>query len=340
MPLSPYSGVRTYPQRVWMDRSAKPRRRSVELLSQGGGGGPTNGACAPWGEAGLCDAKAFGRAAGQSTRPNPTANFAGAERTTILSARPQHGRRRALPAPSAPSRPGAFHESTRWLRGQQFGAAAAVTGMIAITALSAAHADSSTFSAAKDLPSAAAAPAIQAAVTAEASAALAFDRPTVTSQPAPAPAPAPAVQAAGSVQAPAAPGSARESRGLRAPLASVNVSSPFGFRISPITGASGELHTGIDLTGACSTAVFAAGAGTVTEAGWSPYGGGNRIVVDHGNGLKTTYNHLASIGVSVGQSVAQGQQIAGVGTTGASTGCHLHFEVMVNGNTVDPSAYI
>lgn len=215
--------------------------------------------------------------------------------------------------------------------------------MIAITALSAAHADPSAIPATKDLPSAVAVPAIQTAVTAEASAALAFDRPTVTSQPAPAPAPDPGVQAAGAVQAPAAPAApapAQDSKGLRAPLASVNVSSPFGFRTSPITGASGELHTGIDLTGACSTPVSAAGTGTVAEAGWSPYGGGNRIVVDHGNGLKTTYNHLASIGVSVGQSVAQGQQIAGVGTTGASTGCHLHFEVMVNGNTVNPSAYI
>ena len=58
------------------------------------------------------------------------------------------------------------------------------------------------------------------------------------------------------------------------------------------------------------------------EAGWSPYGGGNRIVVDHGNGLKTTYNHLASFGISVGQVVIQSQQIAGPGLTGASTGCH------------------
>ncbi|WP_246839709.1 M23 family metallopeptidase [Pseudarthrobacter sp. NIBRBAC000502771] len=120
----------------------------------------------------------------------------------------------------------------------------------------------------------------------------------------------------------------------------MNVSSPFGFRVSPITGAAGELHIGIDLTGACSTPVFAAGPGKVVEAGWSPYGSGNRIVVDHGNGMKTTYNHLASIGVSIGQPVTQGQQIAGVGTTGASTGCHLHFEVLINGATVNPSAYI
>jgi murein DD-endopeptidase MepM/ murein hydrolase activator NlpD len=120
----------------------------------------------------------------------------------------------------------------------------------------------------------------------------------------------------------------------------VNVSSPFGFRVNPLTGAASEKHTGIDLAGACNTPVLAAAAGTVTEAGWSQYGGGNRIVLDHGNGLKTTYNHLASIGVSKGQSVGKGGRIAGVGTTGNSTGCHLHFEVMVKDRTVNPAAYI
>jgi murein DD-endopeptidase MepM/ murein hydrolase activator NlpD len=119
----------------------------------------------------------------------------------------------------------------------------------------------------------------------------------------------------------------------------MSVSSPYGYRTSPITGGS-ELHTGVDLADACSTPVLAAGSGRVVEAGWSPYGGGNRIVVDHGNGLKTTYNHLASIGVALGQAVAQGQQIAGVGSTGASTGCHLHFEVLLEGQTVNPLGYI
>lgn len=212
-----------------------------------------------------------------------------------------------------------------------------------MTALSAAQADPGRLAAAQERLAASETAAEQPAVTADAGAGLAFDRPAVRSSPAPKTSPAPNVQPA---QAPATTGpgaghaASAPGTGLRPPLASVNVSSPFGLRLNPLTGASGEWHTGIDLTGACSTAVFAAGAGTVIEAGWSPYGGGNRIVMDHGNGLKTTYNHLASIGVSVGQTLARGALIAGVGTTGNSTGCHLHFEVMVNGRTVNPAAFI
>ncbi len=100
------------------------------------------------------------------------------------------------------------------------------------------------------------------------------------------------------------------------------------------------MHTGLDLVAACQTAVFAAGAGTVVEAGWSAYGGGNRIVVDHGNGLQSTYNHLASIETSVGGIVTAGQRLAATGTTGASTGCHLHFEVLFNGQTVNPQGWM
>nr|WP_246224016.1 M23 family metallopeptidase [Pseudarthrobacter psychrotolerans] len=258
-----------------------------------------------------------------------------------MSARLKHGRRRALPASSSSARlRAAWHEPTLRLRGQQFSVAAAVTGMIALTVLSAAQADPGAPAAAHNRPAATADVAAEPAVAAAASAGLAFDSPEVTSQPAP-PA-APAAQPTGTVQTPAAeaPAPASASTGLRAPLASMNVSSTFGYRGNPLTGAAGEMHTGIDLTGACTTAVSAAGAGTVTEAGWSQYGGGDRIVVDHGNGLKTTYNHLANIGVSVGQVLATGQQIAGVGTTGNSTGCHLHFEVMVNGQTVNPSAFL
>ena len=120
----------------------------------------------------------------------------------------------------------------------------------------------------------------------------------------------------------------------------MSVASPFGLRTSPITGGSGEFHTGLDLVASCQTAVFAAGSGTVVEAGWSPYGGGNRIVVDHGNGLQSTYNHLSSIETAVGAIVATGQRLAGAGTTGNSTGCHLHFEVLLNGLTVNPQGWM
>ena len=130
-----------------------------------------------------------------------------------------------------------------------------------------------------------------------------------------------------------------EQSGLGAPLAQMTTVSTFGYRTNPLTGVPGEMHTGIDLTGSCSTPVMAAASGVITEAGWSPYGGGNRIVIDHGNGLKTTYNHLATIAVSVGQTAARGDVVGGVGTTGNSTGCHLHFEVMINDALVDPSTW-
>jgi murein DD-endopeptidase MepM/ murein hydrolase activator NlpD len=100
------------------------------------------------------------------------------------------------------------------------------------------------------------------------------------------------------------------------------------------------MHTGTDFAGACGTPVLAAGSGTVTESGWHPYGGGQRIVIDHGGGLQTTYNHLGSLGTTVGQKIDRADTIGAVGTTGNSTGCHLHFEVVVDGKTVDPSSHL
>ena len=133
----------------------------------------------------------------------------------------------------------------------------------------------------------------------------------------------------------------QEAKGtLGAPLKSLVPSSPFGQRVSPITGELGEMHRGQDFAIACGTSVFAAAGGTVTFAGWHPYGGGNRVVIDHGNGLSTTYNHLTSSSVKVGQKVERGEQIALSGTTGASTGCHLHFEVMVDDDVVDPMGWL
>lgn len=135
--------------------------------------------------------------------------------------------------------------------------------------------------------------------------------------------------------------SERAGQRLAGPLDQMIVASGFGYRANPLGGyGTSELHTGTDYSSACGTPVKAAGSGTVVEAGWHAYGGGQRIVVDHGGGLKTTYNHLSVIGVSVGQAVGQGDQVGAVGTTGNSTGCHLHFEVMVNDVKVDPLGWL
>ncbi|CAA9254898.1 MAG: Membrane proteins related to metalloendopeptidases [uncultured Arthrobacter sp.] len=127
---------------------------------------------------------------------------------------------------------------------------------------------------------------------------------------------------------------------LSAPLGSLRETSGFGYRVSPMTGLGGELHSGQDFSAACGTAVTAAAPGTVSFASWHAYGGGNRVVVNHGNGLETTYNHLALIEVAVGQRVERGSGVGQSGSTGASTGCHLHFEVMVSGRPVDPLAWL
>lgn len=115
-------------------------------------------------------------------------------------------------------------------------------------------------------------------------------------------------------------------------------SSPFGVRFHPILHVW-KLHSGTDLATSCGTPVKAAKAGQVTLAGGFT-GYGNRVVVDHGSGLVTTYNHLRSYAAVAGLKVQQGQIIGYVGSTGMSTGCHLHFEVMVGGAFVDPAPYL
>jgi murein DD-endopeptidase MepM/ murein hydrolase activator NlpD len=123
---------------------------------------------------------------------------------------------------------------------------------------------------------------------------------------------------------------------LMSPLEVLNQSSPFGLRVSPITGSAGDFHLGQDYAAACGTRVYAADAGVVRAVGWHPWGGGNRVEIDHGNGLITTYNHLEAIAVHTGDSVQVGQVIARVGTTGSSTGCHLHFETILHGKHTSP----
>jgi murein DD-endopeptidase MepM/ murein hydrolase activator NlpD len=117
------------------------------------------------------------------------------------------------------------------------------------------------------------------------------------------------------------------------------ITSPFGYRTDPITGAT-AFHSGLDFGAPCGTPIKAAGTGSVVSAGFNSGGYGNMTLINHGNGLATLYGHQSSIIVSAGQSVTQGQVIGYVGSTGKSTGCHLHFEVRVNGNPVDPRGYL
>jgi len=98
----------------------------------------------------------------------------------------------------------------------------------------------------------------------------------------------------------------------------------------------GANHPAIDIAGSIGNPVWAADNGVVVYAGWSNYGYGNLIVIDHGNGWQTLYAHLNSIAVGCGQSVNQGQAIGGLGTTGNSSGAHLHFEMIYSGSKVNP----
>jgi len=107
-----------------------------------------------------------------------------------------------------------------------------------------------------------------------------------------------------------------------------------------ITTYFSSAHLAIDIAAPAGTTVRAADAGVVTWAGWRNNGGGNVIQIDHGNGIQTVYNHLGSIWVSAGQSVARGEGIGAVGCTGNCTGPHVHFEVIVNGVIVNPLRYL
>jgi murein DD-endopeptidase MepM/ murein hydrolase activator NlpD len=116
------------------------------------------------------------------------------------------------------------------------------------------------------------------------------------------------------------------------------MTSPFGYRTHPIFGDT-RLHTGIDIGAPYGAPVIAADSGTVIFAGVMS-GYGNAIVIDHGGGLATTYNHLSAFLVSSGQGVARGSQIGNVGCSGYCTGPHLHFEVRVDGSPVNPVPYL
>jgi murein DD-endopeptidase MepM/ murein hydrolase activator NlpD len=129
----------------------------------------------------------------------------------------------------------------------------------------------------------------------------------------------------------------------RAPFAQpvqsgVRFTSGFGNRRDPKTGRT-RMHEGVDFAGPRGTAIRATSEGVVTRAGW--HGGyGNTVIIRHAFGIETLYAHLSSIDVREGQRVSRGDRIGGMGTTGRSTGVHLHYEVRLGGNPVNPMTYI
>ena len=122
------------------------------------------------------------------------------------------------------------------------------------------------------------------------------------------------------------------------PVKNYSYSSGFGVRYDPFTGIS-AMHAGVDMAGAMGEPIYAAAAGTVTTAGWAgAYG--NCVEVAHGRGLATRYGHLSAILVRPGKIVRQGEVIARMGSTGRSTGTHLHFEVRIDGHAVNARPYL
>lgn len=123
------------------------------------------------------------------------------------------------------------------------------------------------------------------------------------------------------------------------PIYGAEITDRFGYRWSPF-GGGWRFHDGIDLGQDYGTPVYATGAGTVVHAGWLEGGYGWSVIIDHGYGYRTLYAHLQDWNVSVWQEVARGDLIGWVGSSGLSTGPHLHYEVLLNGVPVDPEPYL
>lgn len=117
------------------------------------------------------------------------------------------------------------------------------------------------------------------------------------------------------------------------------INNQFGWRNNPFGGGSLENHPGMDIDGEKGDQVVAPADGVVIKTGWQG-GYGNLIEISHGNNLTTRYGHLSEIEVEVGQTVARGEQIGRVGSTGRSTGPHLHYEVRIDNKPVDPRGYL
>jgi murein DD-endopeptidase MepM/ murein hydrolase activator NlpD len=123
------------------------------------------------------------------------------------------------------------------------------------------------------------------------------------------------------------------------PVRSAEFTSSFGVRNDPF-GRGAAMHAGIDLAGPVGTPIYATADGTVTEAAYNEGGYGNLIKLDHGRGIETRYGHLSSFNVRAGERVKRGQMIGRMGSTGRSTGSHLHYEVRIDGRAVNPVPFM
>ena len=123
------------------------------------------------------------------------------------------------------------------------------------------------------------------------------------------------------------------------PVRTAVFTSSFGVRADPFQGRS-AMHAGIDLSGPVGTPIYATADGTVYTAGWHTGGYGNLIKLNHGRGIETRYDHLSQVLVRAGQRIKRGDLIARMGSTGRSTGSHLHYEVRIDGRAVNPIPFM
>ena len=123
------------------------------------------------------------------------------------------------------------------------------------------------------------------------------------------------------------------------PVKTAAFTSGYGVRSDPFKG-SAAMHAGIDLSGPAGTPIYATADGVISDAGWNSGGYGNLIKIDHGRGIETRYGHLSKVGVFTGQRVKRGDVIGRMGSTGRSTGNHLHYEVRIEGRAVNPIPFM
>ena len=134
-------------------------------------------------------------------------------------------------------------------------------------------------------------------------------------------------------------GSAPSSSGWVCPVPYYTLTSPFGMRVHPVLGYT-RMHNGVDMACASGTPIYAAKSGKVTVASYQAGGAGNYVSINHGDGFSSVYMHMTHYIVSAGQYVNAGQVIGYVGSTGISTGPHLHFGISYNGSYVNPMDYL